>query len=261
MRHGSLIRLLVGAAAAASAPLPASSRRLVFLIGPNKTGTRSWAEMLGKVFGLRVLHDAGAWSKASRAHDAAFFEGPYEAFTDGDNFDVAWLMATFPAATFIFNTRALLPWLVSRHFHAQDSTHAFLAGHVKSLAVHNDDATVACWVMQRDASLRRAQEALGGSGRLAVLDITAAETDPPSFFTALQPVLPTRPGTAAPSIPHRGVGHAAALPPVCARPRLNQHAPPSPRSLTPCIGRNSMLASAPSYVGAGTPLSCGTRSR
>jgi hypothetical protein len=209
--------LVVAAAAAASTP-PTSDRRLVFLIGPNKTGTRSWAELLSTVYGLRVLHDAGAWSKASRAHDAAFFEGPYDAFADGDNFDVAWLASAFPAATFIFNTRALLPWLVSRHFHAQDSTHAFLSGHVKSLALHNDDATVACWVMQRDATLRQARQILGG--RLAVLDITAAESDPNFFFTALQPFLPTRPWAGAPSIPHRGVGHAAALPPVSACPRI-----------------------------------------
>mmetsp|Transcript_14161 Transcript_14161/g.38471 ORF Transcript_14161/g.38471 Transcript_14161/m.38471 type:complete len:290 (-) Transcript_14161:384-1253(-) len=192
-----------------------SSRRLLFLIGPNKTGTRSWAQLLQEAFGLRVLHDAASWSRASRAHDQAFFsEGEWDAFADGEAFDVEWLATTFPTATFLFNTRPLLPWLVSRHFHVQDSTHAFLAGHVKSLALHNDDATVACWVMQRDAALSRAQALLQGTGRLAVLDITAAEASPKAFFSALEPILPGRMRSEPHDIPHKGLGHAASLPPA-----------------------------------------------
>jgi len=216
--RGRFQKLLLGIviAAAAADPPATSGRRLLFFIGPNKTGTRSWAELLCTAFGLRVMHDAGAWSRASRAHDRAFFvDGEHDAFTDGEHFDVAWLMSSFPRSTFVFNTRPLLPWLVSRHFHAQDSTHAFLAGHVKTLALHNDDATVACWVMQRDASLRAAEELLATSGRLAVLDITAAESDPAAFFGALHPLLPGHPTAGPRSIPHRGVGHAASLPEVC----------------------------------------------
>ena len=197
-----------------------SDRRLLFFIGPNKNGTRSWAELLRLAFGLRVMHDAGAWSRASRAHDQTFFaDDENDAFTDGENFDVAWLMVNFPRAKFCFNTRPLLPWLVSRHFHAQDSTHAFLAGHVKSLALHNDDSTVACWVIQRDASLRRAEELLAKRERLAVLDITSADSEPAAFFAALAPMLPRQPTAGSRSIPHRGVSHSASLPEVRPPPR------------------------------------------
>ena len=179
-----------------------SSAHKVFFIGPNKTGTRSWCELLSSL-GLRTLHDAATWSAASRRKDLAFFE-KHDAFCDGDVFDVGWLAAAFPQAKFVYNSRALLPWLVSRVFHAQDTTHAFLAGRVKSLALHNDDATVACWVIQRDARLQRARELLPPE-RLAVLDITAGGTK--QLLAALRPLLPPAAAAraaAASALPHRG---------------------------------------------------------
>ena len=63
-----------------------SSAHKVFFIGPNKTGTRSWCELLSSL-GLRTLHDAATWSAASRRKDLAFFE-KHDAFCDGDVFDV-----------------------------------------------------------------------------------------------------------------------------------------------------------------------------
>ena len=190
-------------AAVVAAAATSSDAHKVFFIGPNKTGTRSWCELLQNL-GMQTLHDAASWSAASRRHDLVFFS-KHDAFCDGDVFDVEWLAAAFPRATFVYNSRALLPWLLSRFFHAQDATHAFLAGHVKSLALHNDDATAACWVLQRDARLLRARQLLGSS-RLAVLDITAPE--PKRLLADLRPMLP--PGARArvtgmsQQLPHRG---------------------------------------------------------
>lgn len=198
---------MAAAAAAATAAASTSIEHKVFFIGPNKTGTRSWCDLL-KSLGLRTLHDGASWSAASRRADLAFFER-HDAYCDGDAFDVAWLASAFPRATFVYNTRALLPWLVSRVFHAQDATHSFLAGNVKSLALHNDDATVACWVIQRDTRLQRARELLPPE-RLAVLDITTA-TSSAQLLAQLRPLLPpqvaNRVASAAgsgTSLPHRG---------------------------------------------------------
>lgn len=72
-----------------------------------------------------MLHGAAEWSRKSVSHDLAYFaDGPYDAYADGEGFDVRWLASAFLRASFIFNTRPLLPWLVSRFFHAQDSVHA-----------------------------------------------------------------------------------------------------------------------------------------
>lgn len=179
-----------------------SDAHKVFFIGPNKTGTRSWCELLQNL-GMRTLHDAASWSAASRRHDLSLFSN-HDAFCDGDVFDVEWLAAAFPRATFIYNSRALLPWLMSRFFHAQDSTHAFLTGRVSSLALHNDDATAACWVLQRDARLLRARELLS-STRLAVLDI--ASPSPERLLADLRPMLPPSARmrlAGMKQLPHRG---------------------------------------------------------
>ena len=184
-----------------------STSHKVFFIGPNKTGTRSWCDLL-KSLGLRTLHDGASWSAASRRADLAFFER-HDAYCDGDAFDVAWLASAFPRATFIYNTRALLPWLVSRVFHAQDATHSFLAGNVKSLALHNDDATVACWVIQRDTRLRRARELLPPE-RFAVLDITTAAAQVP-LLARLRPLLPPQAASRA-AAAGSGTGTSADLP-------------------------------------------------
>ena len=108
----------------AAAPATSDAHKL-FFIGPNKTGTRSWAALL-HLLGLRVAHDA-AWGRATHTKDLSFFDRA-DAFCDGDDFDVEWLATAFPAAKFVFNTRPLLPWLTSRVFHAEDSVHAFLGG-------------------------------------------------------------------------------------------------------------------------------------
>ena len=63
-----------------------STEHKVFFIGPNKTGTRSWCDLL-KSLGLRTLHDGASWSAASRRADLAFFER-HDAYCDGDAFDV-----------------------------------------------------------------------------------------------------------------------------------------------------------------------------
>ena len=186
----------------AAADATTSDAHKVFFIGPNKTGTRSWCELLQNL-GMRTLHDAASWSAASRRHDLSFFS-KHDAFCDGDVFDVEWLATAFPRATFIYNSRALLPWLMSRFFHAQDATHAFLSGRVSSLALHNDDATAACWVLQRDARLLRARELLS-STRLAVLDI--ASPSPERLLADLRPMLPPSARTrlaGLKQLPHRG---------------------------------------------------------
>ena len=183
--------------------MAASDAHKVFFIGPNKTGTRSWCELLQNL-GMRTLHDSATWSAASRRHDLAFFS-KHDAFCDGDTFDVEWLAAAFPRATFVYNSKPLLPWLLSRFFHAQDATHSFLAGSVKSLALHNDDATAACWVLQRDARLLRARELLPPH-RLAVLDITSPSQQ--QLLADLGPMLPpparARVAEMNQQLPHRG---------------------------------------------------------
>ena len=202
-QHSPTRRALTRAARVMAAPdATTSDAHKVFFIGPNKTGTRSWCELLQNL-GMRTLHDAASWSAASRRHDLSFFS-KHDAFCDGDVFDVEWLATAFPRATFIYNSRALLPWLMSRFFHAQDATHAFLTGRVSSLALHNDDATAACWVLQRDARLLRARELLS-STRLAVLDI--ASPSPERLLADLRPMLPPSARTrlaGLKQLPHRG---------------------------------------------------------
>jgi len=196
--------------ATAAAPATSDAHKL-FFIGPNKTGTRSWAALL-HLLGLRVAHDA-AWGRATHTKDLSFFDRA-DAFCDGDDFDVEWLAKAFPAAKFVFNTRPLLPWLTSRVFHAEDSVHAFLGGAVKSLALHNDDATVACWVIQRDKRLAQARKLV--PERLLVADVTAPSARAAQFVGALAPLLPPRAAAAAAarlangtldSLPHDGGDH------------------------------------------------------
>ena len=136
------------------------------------------------LLGLRVAHDA-AWGRATHTKDLSYFDRA-DAFCDGDDFDVDWLAKAFPAAKFVFNTRPLLPWLTSRVFHAEDSVHAFLGGAVKSLALHNDDATVACWVIQRDKRLAQARKLV--PERLLVADVTVPSVSAAQFVGALAPL-------------------------------------------------------------------------
>ena len=72
------------------------------------------------------------------------------------------------------------------------------------MALHNDDATAACWVLQRDARLLRARELLS-STRLAVLDI--ASPSPERLLADLRPMLPPSARTrlaGMKQLPHRG---------------------------------------------------------
>ena len=80
-----------GATCAEPMKAPASCQRVpkVFFIGPNKSGTTSWKELM-EALGATVLHEVH-WAFASRHQDRAYFDRA-DAFLDGSRFNVEWLV-------------------------------------------------------------------------------------------------------------------------------------------------------------------------
>ena len=90
---------------------------------------------------------------------------------------------TFPDASFVFNTRALLPWLRSRLY----QTESQVLGRISDLA--DCDRALQCWIVNRDFEIASAKRILRGR-RFAVLDITDVR-DVHAFLRELAWVLPS----------------------------------------------------------------------
>lgn len=125
-------------------------RPRAFLVGFNKTGTRTLAALLDAL-GLRACHTT-AWARQARLHNETWFEAPgapghaCDAFSDGSKADYRWLDDTFPGSAFALNTRRLDAWLVSRFAHV-----ALNVRRAKSTAFSdNSDCAVRCWVKERE---------------------------------------------------------------------------------------------------------------
>jgi hypothetical protein len=95
-------------------------RDKIFCIGPNKTGTTTLAALF-EAMGYTACHincpgkhKHPNWAAASIAHDASYFEDS-DAFSDvGNVADFIWLSSQFPTARFIYNTRPLKSWMLSK---------------------------------------------------------------------------------------------------------------------------------------------------
>jgi hypothetical protein len=111
-----MLAFTLGAAIAQRA-LKATDDKL-FFIGPNKTGTTSIAELF-RTLGYRSCHrhchrQDMTWADATRTRNASYFEDA-DVFVDvGDVADFIWLSKQYPTARFVYNTRPLTPWLISR---------------------------------------------------------------------------------------------------------------------------------------------------
>ena len=90
--------------------------RKIFFIGSNKTCTSTFHETLIDA-GIKSRHNP-RWCAHSIAENKEFFE-EWDAFSDGrGNGNLEWLDKTFNSF-FVFNTRNIKDWAVSRWNHAE----------------------------------------------------------------------------------------------------------------------------------------------
>ena len=86
----------------------------VFCVGSHKTGTSSIHHFF-KRYGLRSNHSSYwiSWCKPIGAH----LLDRFHCFSDGKNPPIEFLYERYPHAKFIYTSRDLRSWLISRHMH------------------------------------------------------------------------------------------------------------------------------------------------
>ena len=146
------LRLLLGWSRRAAFGQGRTTVGKVFCVGFNKTGTSSLTRVLADM-GYQAYHRTD-WADISNMSDPILVR--HDAFADGELAPVEDLAAAYPDARFVLNTRALLPWLVSRvawveHRQSVGKTGS-MREELESLGLH---AAVDLWVERRDQYHRR----------------------------------------------------------------------------------------------------------
>jgi len=171
------------------------SHRKVFFLGPNKTGTRTLMTFMRSI-GYLSCHGVCAnksgrkgaripWS-ATKGGDGEEVNyelvDNYESFSDevSTNLIFSKLRDHYPSATFIWNTRNLRTWMVSRCNHVEENKVNLAIGKYKGNWLQNDTGDMYEWVKYRnqafgDFQVDRSNNRLSGVGT-AVVDVEEMTT-------------------------------------------------------------------------------------
>ncbi|MGC6456466.1 MAG: sulfotransferase [Coraliomargaritaceae bacterium] len=148
----------------------------VFCVGSHKTGTSSIHHFF-KRSGLTSKHGSSwvSWCNSSRAH----LLDQYQCFSDGKNPPIESLYERYPHAKFIYTSRDLRSWLISRHMHKRRNKRRLGFYFLILLGIKNrggqqyHDEVVKTWPEQYFAHEKRVMEFFKDKPeRLLVIDLT-----------------------------------------------------------------------------------------
>ena len=100
--------------------------------------------------GLRSYHSP-LWRSWQNENNIRKFD-KYDCFSDGDNHNIEWLDQQFPNSKFIYTTRSLRSWLISRHMHRERRKHQWwyrsliFFGIKGNKSIDNCDERVLAWI-------------------------------------------------------------------------------------------------------------------
>lgn len=139
----------------------------VFCIGFNKTGTASLTQLF-KGLGYRTIH-SGKW--VHQFKDKKYMS-VYDFFSDGtpNHLDLEYLYETYPTSKFIYNTRNMRNWLISRFKHTE-----YNKSHTRSSWNKNDSDTLKRWIKIRGEWEKHIEQFFESrdKSRLCTIDIEA----------------------------------------------------------------------------------------
>ncbi|MEO1676724.1 MAG: sulfotransferase [Pseudomonadota bacterium] len=164
------------------AKAPQKTRRKIFCIGSNKTGTTTLHGTF-KALGLRSRHDT-VWARASAFRGGRKLFRKAQCFSDGDRAEFRNLDKWFSNALFILNTRDERAWLRSRVKHVMRHHAAFelnparqrkdglASGPRASEFAAGPEMAIAAWIAQRRLHERMARDHFAGNERFLELSVT-----------------------------------------------------------------------------------------